>query len=83
MSPQPPPARAPRRGPQIGLWKQVTQNENYLASIVPAQLPHRVNRGTGCQNIQLSSDKSDSDKISFFQVALEVKATMASTLSTS
>ena len=50
---QPPSDRASRE-PQIGLWKQVSQNENYLASTVPAQLPHRVNRGTGCQNIESS-----------------------------
>ena len=64
---------------QIGLWSQ-SQNDNFLASAVPDQLPHRVNRGTGCQIWKYPVSEITP---SLVQVALEVKATMASTHSTS
>ena len=39
-------SQLPDREAQIGLWSH-PEKENYPESAVPAQLPHRVKRGTG------------------------------------
>ena len=36
------------KGPNIGLWSKIPKSQN-LDDVVPAQLPHRVKRGTGMQ----------------------------------